>query len=112
MVATEITFTEAIGPYLPVIGIIVGGIIVGVFAVYNRAKGNVEAKAPTVAELWAREERLSRRVRWLETAAWRIQFAFGGYSNRVRSGGSPDPTPTEQAALDIDLSDNNSKEKP
>lgn len=105
MDTTELTFTELIGPYLPVIGIILGGIIVGAFAVYNRAKGNVEAKAPTVAELWAREERVARRAGWLQNKAWKIQDAFRAYVRRVMAGGSTDLTAFEQSALDIDLSD-------
>lgn len=110
MLAAEVTLTEQITPYIPLLTAAIGALIVGGFAMWNRRKGNVETKSPSVAEIWAREERLSRRVRWLEAAAWRIQLAFGGYVNRSRAGGSVEPTAGEQAALDIDLSDNSSKE--
>jgi hypothetical protein len=102
--ADELTVTEQITPYLPLIATVVGGLIVGGFAIWNRRRGNVETKSPTVAEIWAREERLARHARWMENAAWLIQSAFRGYATRVRTGGTTEPTTTEQAALDLDLS--------
>jgi hypothetical protein len=105
--ADELTITEQVTPYLPLIATVVGGLIVGGFAIWNRRRGNVETKSPTVAEIWAREERLARRARWMENAAWRVQSAFRVYVNRARSGGSTEPTTAEQAALDLDLSKEN-----
>lgn len=101
MFATEITFTEQLTPYLPLIGTILGGIVVGAFAMWNRRKGNTETKAPSVAEIWARADRLERRARW----AYRIQDAFREYVSRVRAGGSTELDAAEQAAHDIELSD-------
>ncbi|MEU4016170.1 hypothetical protein AB0E56_13005 [Microbacterium sp. NPDC028030] len=105
MIGAELTFTEQITPYLPLLGTIVGGIVVGAFAMWNRRKGNTETKAPTVAEIWARADRLEFRARW----AFRIQDAFREYVARVRGGGSVIPTLEEQAALDKNL-ETNSKE--
>ncbi|OZB84993.1 hypothetical protein [Microbacterium sp. 13-71-7] len=102
--ADDITLTEQLTPYLPLIITVIGGLIAGGFAIWNRRRGNVETKTPTVAEIWAREERLGARVLWLEFWIKRLLAAFNGYVNRVRSGGSTDPTPTEQTALDLDIS--------
>lgn len=101
MLTTELSFTEQLTPYLPLIGTILGGIVIGAFAMWNRRKGNVETKAPSVAEIWARADRLERRARW----AYRIQDAFREYVERVRGGGSTELTVIEQAAHDIELSD-------
>lgn len=97
--ADEITFTEQITPYIPLLTAAIGALIVGGFAMWNRRKGNTETKAPTVAEIWARADRLEARARW----AFRIQDAFRDYVARVRSGGSTDPTHEEQTALDKNL---------
>lgn len=105
--ADEITFTEQLTPYLPLIGIILGGMIVGAFAAWNRRKGNVETKAPSVSEIWARADRLEKPARW----AHRLQDAFREYVARVIAGGSTELTATERAAHDVDL-ESTSKEKP
>lgn len=105
MDGTELSLTEQLTPYLPLIGTIFGGIVVGAFAAWNRKKGNVETKAPSVAEIWAREERLTRRNGWLSNAAWRIQSAFRRYVSRVQAGGPTELTATEQNLLDLDMSD-------
>lgn len=103
MTESDLSFTEQITPYLPLIGLIVGALLAGGFAVWNRHRGNVETKYPSVAEIWAREERLATRALSLERWIKRILTAFDGYVNRVRAGGSTDLTPAEQAALDLDL---------
>ena len=101
MFATDITLTEQLTPYLPLIGTIMGGIVVGAFAMWNRRKGNTENKAPSVAEIWARADRLEHRARW----AYKIQDAFRDYASRARGGGSLDLTVGEQIAHDVDLSE-------
>lgn len=105
MDGTELTLTEQLTPYLPLIGTIFGGIVVGAFAAWNRKRGNVETKAPSVAEIWAREERLTRRNGWLSNAVYRLQSAFRRYVARVQSGGPTDLTSVEQELLDLDISD-------
>jgi len=95
----ELSFTEQITPYLPLLTAAVGALIVGAFAMWNRRKGSTETKAPTVAEIWARADRLEARARW----AFRIQDAFRDYVARVRGGGSTEPTAEERAALDKNL---------
>lgn len=99
MFATELSVTEQLTPYLPLLGTLLGGLIIGGFAMWNRRKGNVETKAPSVAEIWARSDRLERRAR----AAFRILDAFRGYVARVRAGGDTDLNAVEQTAHDIDL---------
>lgn len=101
MVGTEITLTEQLTPYLPLIGTILGAVVVGAFAMWNRRKGNVETKAPSVAEIWARADRLEYRARW----SYKIQDAYRDYVSRVRGGGSNDLTVSEQIAHDVDLSE-------
>lgn len=101
MFATEINFTEQLTPYLPLIGTILGGIVVGAFAMWNRRKGNTETKAPSVAEIWARADRLEHRARW----SYKIQDAFREYVARVRGGGTVDLSVGEQIAHDVDLSE-------
>lgn len=99
--ADELSFTEQLTPFLPLIGILLGGLIVGAFAAWNRRKGNVETKAPSVAEIWARADRLEHRARW----SYKIQDAYRAYVSRVRGGGSVDLTVGEQIAHDVDLSE-------
>lgn len=101
MLSAELTLTEQITPYIPLLTAAIGAIIVGAFAMWNRRKGNVETKAPSVSEIWARADRLERRARW----AYRIQDAFREYVARVRAGGSTELDAAEQAAHDIELSD-------
>ena len=95
----DLSFTEVLTPYLPLIGTVAGGLVVGAFAIWNRRKGNVETKTPTVTELWAREERVYRHARRLERYVDLIIDAFRGYHRRVSSGGSVEPTPEESIAL-------------
>lgn len=97
------TVTEQLTPYLPVLGVLVGSILVGAFSVWNRRRGASETKAPTVNEIWLREERVSRYARRLERYGEFVSVAFKAYATRVRSGGDPTPTGIEQTALDEDM---------
>jgi hypothetical protein len=107
-VAETQSFAEAIGPYLPILGVLLGGIVVGGFAIYNRKRGAVETKMPSVAESWA-ESRVLRAERDavdgklsnLRQAFDALLALFRGYVQRVQRGGPPRLTSAEQAALDL-----------
>lgn len=100
--AGEANPVEAIIPWLPFIGGIIVALIVGAANIWNRRRGAVETKAPTVAEIWAREERVSRHNRWLEGLVDKTRAAFRAYVERVQSGGSTELTTFERRALDSD----------
>ena len=89
------SFTVFITPYLPLITVAIGGIIVGVFSVYNRKRGAIETRAPDVNEIWVQQEAQSRLLdeerkgrRRLESMLGQLWSTFVGYVNRVQSGGS------------------------
>lgn len=103
MFLADATFTEQITPYLPVLGILAGSLLVGGFSVWNRRRGATETKAPTVNEIWLREERVSRYARRLERYGEFVSVAFKAYVGRVRAGGDSTPTSVEQTALDEDM---------
>jgi len=98
--AGEASAVEQIIPWLPFIGGIAVALIVGAANIWNRRRGAVETKAPTVAEIWAREERVSRHNRWLEGLLDKTRAAFRAYAERAQSGGSTDLTQFERSALD------------
>lgn len=127
--ADSLTFTEQIGPFLPLLGVLLGGLIVGGFAVYNRRKGNVEVKVPSVAEVWAKQVEQGKQLdqeiatrRQLETrveeqgreirianrrgdayaaALEGTRDAFKGYVARQQRGGSNALTKSEKASLEL-----------
>lgn len=80
-------------------GVVAGGIVVGVFNAYNRRRGAEESKMPSVADIWAREERKSLQLELLHTAYARLRGGFAAYVFRVRSGGDVAPTELEQRLL-------------
>lgn len=96
------TFGEWITPWLPVVVIAVGSILVGLFNAHNRRKGNVETRAPDVNEIWSQqaaqsmeldnERKLRRRI---ENYAWELMDVWKHYVHRVQRGGSVDLTPHE-----------------
>ena len=125
----ELTFAEQIGPFLPLLGVIVGGLIVGSFAVYNRRKGNAEVKVPTVAEVWAQQvaqgklldvetklrreleatvDELGKDIRAANrrgdayaAALEGTRNAFKTYVSRIQRGGSNTLTKNEKASLEL-----------
>ena len=104
---TDPTFTEQLTPFLPFIGTLVGAILVGGFAVWNRKRGATENRAPDVNELWTQQASQARaldgerRHRWaLEDFAHDVVRAFHSYVRRVQNGGSTTLTVHEQKAHD------------
>lgn len=106
--SSESTFTEAITPYLPLLGTILGGILIGVFAIWNRRRGAVETRAPDVNEIWQQQALQSKELdaerkqrRHLEDVLRDLLYAFRSYISRVQGGGSVELTTREQKLLDI-----------
>lgn len=97
-----ITTLEALTPLFPFAGVVVGGLIVGAFQVWNRKRGAIETRAPDVTEIWVRqaadqaeldmERRFRRRV---EDLFIQLRSAFQSYVMRVQGGGSTELTTKE-----------------
>lgn len=104
-----------ITPWLPLLGVIVGGLIVGAFAVYNRKHAAIEGKLPTVGEIWAEQRKLRDEVDGLRVELRRkergidaianafesLRSVFTSFVSRVQNGGSTSLTPDEKAALNL-----------
>lgn len=100
----------AVTPFLPLLGIFIGALLAGGFAVWNRRRGAVETRAPDVNEIWTRqaedqkmldaERRLRRR---LEDFAREVLRAFLSYVHRVQAGGSVELTTYEQKILNAEV---------
>lgn len=108
-VDTATAINQLITPYLPLLGIILGGLIVGIFGIHNRRKGNVETRAPDVNEIWQQQiyqnHELDLERRWrrrLENFAHELVKVFRGYVARVQSGGSTELTYHERMFHDTD----------
>ena len=105
--AEEITFTAAITPYLPLLGVAVGAILLGLFNSYNRRKGNIETRAPDVNQIWQQQQEqatqldLERKMRRkLEDYVYSFRAMFINYVKRVQKGGSTQLTASEQKFVD------------
>lgn len=88
------TVTEVVTPWAAPSFALLGVIAMGVFAIYNRKKGNQETRAPDVNEIWLQQARdarsldLERRARrHLEDYAVALLDTFKGYVRRVMHGG-------------------------
>lgn len=105
---STIGFSTAITPLLPIFTTVLGGLVVGGFAVWNRRRGATETRAPDVNEIWLRqaqneiqldtERRLRRRM---EDMFVEIRDAFRGYVNRVQAGGSIELTERERKLYEV-----------
>ena len=90
-----LSFTEAITPYLPLIGVLLGGLLIGIFGIWNRRRGAIETRAPDVNEIWQRSEQDHKELdierstrRHLEDCVYTLHSVFKSYVDRVRRGGS------------------------
>ncbi|MEF2979115.1 hypothetical protein [Subtercola sp. YIM 133946] len=99
---------DAITPYLPVIGIVAGGIVAGIFMLVRGRSGDSSTKMPTVAEIWHRMDELSTKVDDLSlelnkerSARVTLRSVFLAYIDRVRAGGTHILTEAEKRALDL-----------
>jgi hypothetical protein len=101
--------TVLITPYLPVLGVIAGSILVGAFAVFNRKRGAVETRAPDVNEIWRQQAEQSAELdrerkarRRLEDFVRELQRAYRSYIWRVRGGGTTELTAQERKFFDTE----------
>lgn len=102
-----VTFTEIITPYLPLIGVLAGALVVGAFGLWNRRRGALETRAPDVNESWMRADAADRALdteravrRLMEDLLYRVLVAFRGYVNRVQGGGSTELTEKERTSYE------------
>lgn len=102
---------EQIGAWTPIITtiitVVVGGVIVGLFARWNQKRGAIETKAPSVSELWAEDRKKQAELdierdlrRWFQDAFWALVRAFNSYITRVANGGSTSLRAFERKALE------------
>lgn len=96
---TETSLVHDLIPYWPGIVTIIGAMIVGLFAVWNRKKGNMENRAPSAAEAWKEADLARGRLRKIEDAYWIIRHVFQGYYHRVSTGGSTELTTSEHEVI-------------
>lgn len=109
-VEENLSVAETITPFLPLIGTIVGAIVVGIFAVFNRKRGAIETRAPDVNEIWSRQAAdqvqldMERRLRrMLEDLVRDLRRAFRVYVTRVQSGGKADLTQFERQMYEASI---------
>lgn len=108
-IAAEVSpITEVLSPYLPLIGVIFGGIVVGLFGLWNRRKGNMETRAPDVNEIWQQQAKESHELdmerRWrrrLENFAHDLLGVYRSLAKRVMAEGFV-LTKREQVFYDTD----------
>lgn len=107
--AEAVVPSQFLTPYLPLIGVIAGALVVGFFNAHNRRKGNVETRAPDVNEMWQQERLLAQELdaerklrRRFENFSWFVLNTFRSYVDRVLSGGSRELTYNEKTAYDND----------
>jgi hypothetical protein len=101
--------TQTITPWLSLVGIVLGGVVLGLFNAHNRKRGNVEQRAPDVNESWAEARAASHELdmerklrRRFQNWAWELRAAFRSYVIRVQNGGSTEMTAYEQMFFDSD----------
>jgi hypothetical protein len=108
-IGSALEISQLITPYVPVISVILGGMVVGAFGLWNRRRGAVETRAPDVNEIWQQQAYQSAELdmerKWrrrLENWSHELIDIFRGYVRRVQSGGSTDLTPHERMFYDSD----------
>lgn len=110
--AESLSFTEALTPFLPLIGIIVGSLIIGAYNSWNRRRGNHENRVPDVNEIWLQQTAdnkaldIERKLRrWIEDRFYNLLRAFRAYVTRVQGGGSPELTEFETEMYGSEIPD-------
>ncbi len=94
-IAAEVSpITESLSPYLPLLGVVFGGIVVGLFGLWNRRKGNMETRAPDVNEIWQQQAKdshdLDMERRWrrrLENFSHDLLGVYRSLARRVMADG-------------------------
>lgn len=111
--------TMLVTPYLPLLGTIVGGIVIGSFAIWNRKRGAVETRAPDVNEIWVQQQyqasELEKEIklrRRLERYVDELLRVYRGYVRRVQTGGDIHMSNHERLFYDQDPPTNEINIKP
>ncbi len=93
----------------PILVVVLGAVIAGLYAAHNRRKGATESRFPDVNEIWSQQAKQSIELdnerkfrRRLEDYSNTLLRLFRGYSVRVLSGGSPQLTAQEKFYIESD----------
>jgi hypothetical protein len=90
---------STITAYLPLLGIVLGAVIAGVFNVVRGRQGDSSSKAPTVEAIWKRLDKIDRQLRLEREGRYTLLRVFRAYVSRVQQGGDIALTTEEQRAL-------------
>lgn len=106
METTDPTLLETLVPYWPGIVTLLGFFIVGAFAIWNRRRGAVEAKYPTVSEMWQEDRRKESELdiergmrRWFENAFYDLRRALHQHIDSAHDGDTNALKPHQRKAL-------------
>lgn len=88
-----------ITPYLPLLGIVAGAVITGVFQMIRGRTGDSASKAPTVEAIWKRLDKIEKELRLEREGRYTLLRVFRAYVERVQSGGTNELTAEEKRAL-------------
>lgn len=93
----------------PVLVVVLGGVVAGLWTAHNRRKGATESRFPDVNEIWSQQARQSFELdnerkfrRRLEDYSNALLRLFRAYSSRVLAGGSPQLTEQEKFYIESD----------
>lgn len=94
-IAVEVApLTQTLSPYLPLFGTVFGVLVVGLFGLWNRRKGNMETRAPDVNEIWQQQAKDSHELdmerRWrrrLENFSHDLLGVYRSLARRVMAEG-------------------------
>lgn len=101
--------TALLTTVVPILVVVAGGIVAGLWAAHNRRKGAVESRFPDVNEIWSQQAKQSIELdnerkfrRKLEDYANEVIRLFRAYVQRVASGGSVALTEHERLFIESD----------
>lgn len=114
--STTMLFADVAGPtsplelfttLTPILVVVLGGVVAGLWTAHNRRKGATESRFPDVNEIWSQQARQSIELdnerklrRKLEDYSGSLLRAFRGYVRRVVGGGSTALTSHEKSLID------------
>lgn len=91
----------------PILVVVLGGIVAGLWTAHNRRKGAVESRFPDVNEIWSQQARQSIELdnerkfrRALEDYANALLRAFRAYTRRALNGGDLRLSESEKMLID------------
>ena len=87
--------------------VVIGGIITGIFAVWNQRGTARSRREPTIPEIWSRLERVEKSLETerharvlVEDALRKVRAVFIDYVDRVQRGGDNALTTAERETLE------------